>query len=212
MTGLTGTHQLNLSHHINREVIVDLFKSFVESIPLKHKETQRWSFIENQIIDNVKHAPFNHVDYLTLFETVLDYFQEWNKFGNLESQVLIVTKDDYEKYYTVFPIIPNNSEFIIVVLPQINTMANTIVDENYWHTTVKGEPVMRIHSHHVLDAYQSATDYASLNSGTLEVVLGRVDTHQPMIAYWLSRHSNPNSKDITFRASLYKNEKETYHV
>ena len=191
---------------------MDLFKSFVESIPLKHKETQRWSLMDNQIIDNVKQKPFNHMDYLTLFETVLEYFQEWNKFGNLESQVLIVTKEDYEMYYKVFPIIPNNSEFIIVVLPQINTMANTIVDENYWHTTVKGEPVMHIHSHHILDAYQSATDYASLNSGTLEVVLGRVDSHHPMIAYWLSRHSNPHSKDITFRASLYKNEKETYHV
>ena len=74
---------------------MDLFKSFVESIPLKHKETQRWSLMDNQIIDNVKQKPFNHMDYLTLFETVLEYFQEWNKFGNLESQVLIVTKEDY---------------------------------------------------------------------------------------------------------------------
>ena len=89
-----------------------------------------------------------------------------------------------------------------MILPQYNTSANTIVDDTYWYQTVKSVPIMRIHSHHILDAYQSKTDYDGLNSGTLEVVFGHVNTDVIDVAYWLTQFSDPAVKGSVFKTQF----------
>ena len=94
-----------------------------------------------------------------------------------------------------------NSSYKVLVLPQQNTWGNTIISESFWQKEIVGAgltPLMRIHSHHVLDAYQSNTDWSTLNSGTLEVVIGKVFQDVPQIAYWLDVRGT-NNKDNVFR-------------
>ena len=173
---------------------------YFRSLPQTHKETKRWSIKEGVIYDDDKILDLSDFD--KELKAISLYFREWQKFGNLEAQVLVVTKDDYEKYYTQFAILPVESDLRLIVLPQFNTPANTIVQDEYWHKTIKGEPVMRVHSHHVLNAYQSSTDYESLNSGTLEVVLGKVHEDVNEVAYWLTRHSDISAKNYVHQTKL----------
>lgn len=173
---------------------------YFRSLPQTHKETKRWSIKEGIIYDNGEILDISNFD--KELRAISLYFREWQKFGNLEAQVLVVTKEDYEKYYTQFAILPVESDLRLIILPQFNTPVNTIVQEEYWHKTIKGEPVMRVHSHHVLNAYQSSTDYESLNSGTLEVVLGKVHEEVNEVAYWLTRHSDISAKNYVHQTKL----------
>lgn len=173
---------------------------YFRSLPQTHKETKRWSIKEGIIYDNGEILDISNFD--KELRAISLYFREWQKFGNLEAQVLVVTKEDYEKYYTQFAILPVESDLRLIILPQLNTPVNTIVQEEYWHKTIKGEPVMRVHSHHVLNAYQSSTDYESLNSGTLEVVLGKVHEDVNEVAYWLTRHSDISAKNYVHQTKL----------
>ena len=176
------------------------FAELIKNTPVTHKETKRWSIVDGIIYDGDK------VLNLDIFHKELvafsKYFREWQRCANMEAQALVVTNEDYEKYYSHFAIIPIESEYKIVILPQYNTPTNTIVDENYWHKAVKGQIVMRVHSHHILHAYQSGTDYNSLNSGTLEVVLGKVHEDINEVAYWLTRHSDETAKDFVYNTFL----------
>ena len=176
------------------------FQEFVQAIPETHKESKKWSLTSLGMFDNGQ--PIDFDEYLPMFRVVAKYFREWQKMANLEAQVLIVTNDDYEKHYMQFPILPYDGDLKIVILPQYNTSTNTIVDDTYWYQTVKGVPIMRIHSHHILDAYQSKTDYDGLNSGTLEVVFGHVNTDVIDVAYWLTQFSDPAVKGSVFKTKF----------
>lgn len=192
-----------LNHELamkGRGSILNVFQEFIQTIPATHREVKRWEFKDGMILENGD--TFDPGNYRNEFAIVLRYFQEWQTYANLEAQVLLVTQEDYESYYTHFPVLPNPySSVKIVVLPQENTPVNTIVREQYWHKTVKGDPIMRIHSHHEWSAYQSATDFSCLNSGTLEVVFGKID-NEPEIAYWLTRHSDITTKEHVFYGKL----------
>lgn len=88
--------------------------------------------------------------------------------------------------------------------PQEISPANTIVDEEYWHRelTQKGIiPLMRVHSHHMLDAYQSLTDWNSLNANTFEMVLGDVFNDNCAIAYWMDK-TGTDAKDVSWTTRL----------
>ena len=58
---------------------------------------------------------------------------------------------------------------------------------------------MRIHTHHVLPAYQSTTDWSSLNSGSLEVVVGKIYDRIPELAFWLDVRGTEN-KNFVFKS------------
>lgn len=167
----------------------------------KHKETQRWQLTPEGIYEQGK--PFHLANYQPELQATLLYFKEWDKMADLEAQVLVVTPEDYEAYYTVFPTlhVPNTSNKV-VVLPQINTPTNSHIADAYWHQRVKGEPIMRIHSHHCFSAYQSSTDYQSLNSGTLEVVMGQIYQLTVDIAYWLTRYSDWSAKKQVYKERI----------
>lgn len=179
------------------------FQQFVNSLPVETNENPHWS-LEQDVILNNKGQPLIISDYKDLLVVIKNYFSEWAKMGGLEAQVLVLTKEDYDTYpYGNFPTLMSpNDDYRLVVLPQINTPSNTIIDDNYWFKTVKGNPVMRVHSHHYLPAYQSQTDYNSLNSGTLEVVIGNVLDEQPTIAYWLTRFNDENAKNSVYKTLL----------
>ena len=79
-------------------------------------------------------------------------------------------------------------EVTVLVLPQDNSMGNTVLSEAFWQDRIIGQnirPVARIHSHHIFDAYQSMTDYSTLNSGTLEIVIGKIMNAKLSLCYWL---------------------------
>lgn len=176
------------------------FIAYIKNKTPTHQENPHWDLKDNIIYHHGK--PFEYNEYQTLFDTVKLYFAEWSTALGTEAQVLVVTNSDYQAYYTNYPVLPCGALYKVIVLPQYNTPSNTIIPEEYWHKVVKGNPIMRIHSHHILDAYQSTTDYNSLNSGTLEVVLGRVDKPEYQITYWLSRFGNPEAKNQTYTHTL----------
>lgn len=182
---------------------LNAFKAFIQTIPETHSETTRWELRDGIVFE--KGEMFDPENYMDDFLVVLRYFKEWQKFADLEAQVLLVTTEDYDKHYTHFPTLANpksTQNLKIVVLPQINTTSNTIIEDGYWYKTVKGQPIMRIHSHHRWNAYQSQTDFNYLNSGTLEVVFGQIEQDEPKLAYWLSRHSDIHAKENVFYSTI----------
>ena len=80
---------------------------YFRSLPQTHKETKRWSIKDGIIYDNGE--PLDLARFERELKVISLYFREWQKFGNLEAQVLVVTKEDYEKYYTQFAILPVES-------------------------------------------------------------------------------------------------------
>lgn len=180
---------------------MNIFQEFIKNKTPTYKEVDFWSY-ENDTI-HFHGSPLNIHMYDNIFKPIALWFREWQKMANLETQVLVVTKEDYNNYYKQFPLLPTDDDRLrVVILPQYNTPSNTIIDDSYWHKTIKGEPIMRIHSHHILNAYQSQTDFNSLNSGILEVVFGKVDTDTIEIAYWLTRHSDITTKEHVFYTTL----------
>lgn len=182
----------------------------LQKLPVEYNENPRWSMKHETIYE--VNRPFDIMCYKYALKAVRDYFCEWFKYSKSEAQVLLVTQGDYKEYYRAFPVLPYRTpkgqnileqmaKPVIVVLPQENTPSNTIIEDTYWHQTVKGHPIMRIHSHHCLDAYQSQTDYLYLNSGTLEMVLGHIDREIPQCCYWLTRHSDRRCKEKVFQVS-----------
>lgn len=172
---------------------MNMFTEFIQSIPPTHSENSRWELRDGSIYENGE--LFNIENYRTELTAIRNYFKEWANMAQLEVQVLLVTNEDYELYYKQFAVLPSGTDNKIVLLPQYNTYSNTIIDDTYWFKTVKGEPIMRIHSHHVLPAYQSRTDFDGLNSGTLEMVLGTVTKPETEVAYWLTRHADIHAKE-----------------
>lgn len=184
---------------------MNAFQQFIKNNEPTYKETDLWRYHNDQIQIKVndEYKPFDIHTYKHVFEPIISWFREWQKMADLETQVLIVTSEDYDKYYTKFPTLNTpDTRAKVVILPQYNTPSNTIIAESYWHKTVKGEPIMRIHSHHILKAYQSQTDFDSLNSGILEVVFGTLDKDTVEVAYWLTRHSDIKVKEHVFYTTL----------
>lgn len=171
-----------------------------------YKENPYWGMKDGVLWDKTNNCPFDIKQFQSLSKIIIDYFRLNFDSFKCESQVLIVTKDEYEKFKNKsIPElrIPFESQFKILVLPQVNTWGNTSVSETYWQNEIVNAgitPFARIHSHHVLHAYQSLTDWSSLNSGTLEIVFGDIynDTHE--IAYWLDVRGT-NIKDNVYRTT-----------
>lgn len=174
------------------------FEDFVKSLPQRDMFNPHWGFEENKIIDKESGEP---LDLLAKFDKELEaihqYFVHIYKALKTEAQVIIVTKEHYDAYYQGLPILPYSGEYVLVVPPQYNTAHITKVPTDYWHKIVKREPVARVHSHYILPAYQSPTDNVSLNSNTLEIVIGNI-LKGPEYCYWLDQF-NKKTKDYTFK-------------
>ena len=166
---------------------------------IRYEENPYWEMKKDEIWNKNENKKFQVIDYKELFKSVIEYFKcVFDSFQH-EAQVLVVREAD-AKYFKGVPELPVNVYgYKIFVLPQINTFSNTTVSEKWWQKNINENhifPVMRIHSHHTLQAYQSMTDYSSLNSGTLEVVIGRIYEPVPEIAYWLDIRGTDNKENV----------------
>lgn len=173
-----------------------------------YKENPYWEIRDGIIWDKINNKPFDVQQFQMMYSTIINYFKlNYDSFKS-ESQVLIVTTDEYAKFRNKdVPelTLPTALPFKILVLPQVNTWGNTSVSEIYWQNEIVGAgitPLARIHSHHILHAYQSSTDWSTLNSGTLEMVFGDIYNETHEIAYWLDMRGT-DTKDMVYRTLDY---------
>ena len=205
----------------------DEMMAYFRNMPKKEKKNPYWAFDEEQKC--IKPAGSWEIPYgmfslqegepllekamqanRPLLGTVRSHFRMvYDSFGT-EAQVLCVTEEDASKLKKMaIPFIQTGERqhfcgiFVeIFVLPQFNTPVNSVISEHLWQKAIVSSgitPVVRIHSHHMLDAYQSATDHSTLNSNTLEMVMGHIGKERLQVAYWLDEHGK-DTKDAVFRA------------
>lgn len=174
-----------------------------------------WNFHDEQIWSrsNGLLTDSNVIRQLPFLPIIRDYFKfVYDHFGT-EAQVVVVKASQAGKLSKLLPRLPSpDSDFVLVVLPQTNTEVNSIVPEDIWQKYIVQAgivPFTRIHSHHVFHAYQSQTDHDTLNSGSLEIVIGDLNTN-PKACLWLDSKGKKklvdgetiNSKDFTFTYSI----------
>lgn len=177
----------------------EALKVLISSKPVVYKENPLYSY--DEVNDTIRGV--NIVQEFALFDVIKEYFKQVYDAFMSEAQVLVVTKDDSQKLPHI-PRLPTDLNLDILVLPQVNSWGNTSVSEVQWQNDIVGQdivPLMRVHSHHTLNAYQSSTDYNSLNSGSLEVVLGDIYSDNYQIAYWLDERGKDTKQNVwkTFR-------------
>lgn len=155
-----------------------------------------WDMTENGLVAKGKWS-------LTQLLPILWEIQHWFAViwttHKSEAQFVIVEMN----HPTTLPVLKEYPELGLKVInpPQKNSASHTIVPDDVWHANFAPPhvPVARVHSHYILDAYQSPTDYATLNSGSLEIVLGRVtDFTQLNGAYWLTDFENYEVKNHVY--------------
>lgn len=185
------------------EEMAELFRS----MPSKRKENPYWRFAEDgpriDCILDEERMPFvlpgEAAMPLPLYNTtetliaVREFFRRFYESFRSEAQVLCVHVRDARKLKELgVPVLTEGAigtfDVSVVVLPQDNHMGTSVISEAFWQRYIVGNgivPVARIHSHHILQPYQSITDYSTLNSGTLEMVLGRIFDDPLYMCCWL---------------------------
>lgn len=181
-------------------------REFFRSRPVKRKENPYWTFLDDEIyaktngVDEWEHKSDDPQQVLLTLSSarpmlyiVRDFFRLYYESFGSEAQVLCVAEADLDKLVRIgVPVLTHGCvgifDVAVVVLPQDNHMGTSVISEKFWQKYIVDQgitPVLRIHSHHKLYPYQSGTDYATLNSGTLEMVLGRIYDEHLMVCYWL---------------------------
>lgn len=184
-------------------------REFFRSMPAKRKENPYWVYDEADgvIRDKAKGWVMNRNFILEVMHIVHKFFLRVYESFHTEAQVIVVRQEDKAQFTEIgIPCLADNLMFgtylcAVMVLPQQNAGGLSRISEAFWQEYIVSRgivPLARIHSHHVLNAYQSATDYASLNSGTLEMVLGRIDKPEPDLCFWLDIPGT-DQKAITYR-------------
>lgn len=186
--------------------------AYFKSMPKKEKINPYWGFDGGcqKIARKCQDGPKAFVPSVsdTALVAARDYFRLVYQSFATEAQVLCLgmvdapglAKQGVPKMEGIFQL--GGIDVSIFVLPQFNTAGNSVISEIFWQEHIAGKgvvPVARIHSHHRLDAYQSPTDYSTLNSNTLEVVMGHIMDGPLHIAYWLDEHGK-DTKDYVFGA------------
>ena len=177
----------------------EALKALIASKPVIYKENPLYSY--DDVNDKILGVDITQE--FELFDVIKEYFKQASDPFISQAQLPAVTKEDSQKLPHI-PRLPTGLNLDILVLPQVNSWGNTSVSEDQWQNDIVGQdivPLMRVHSHHILNAYQSSTDYNSLNSGTLEVVLGDIYSDNYQIAYWLDERGKDTKQNVwkTFR-------------
>lgn len=166
----------------------ELLASLIAQTQPVYAQNPYWIF-EDEQIKTVTGEPFSPEMLTSVIAVVQKYFATVFRSVQTEAQVLVVKEADaaFFRNDCIPELATDNADLAIFVLPQNNTWGTTSVSEVYWQKMVEAgiTPYVRIHSHHTLAAYQSQTDWSTLNSGSLEMVLGDVFAETPQIAYWL---------------------------
>ena len=176
----------------SHEEMIEYFRS----MPKKKREPNPyWKFNEETatIIDICTELQFELGTAQSLLKSVREFFRRYYESFKWEAQVLCVTPDDSKKLTCAgIPILTTGQigsfETVVMVLPQDNHKGTSVIDESFWQNwIIDGDikPIARIHSHHILDPYQSQIDYSTLNSGTMEMVIGKIFEEELHVCYWL---------------------------
>lgn len=174
--------------------------AYFASMPRKEKINPYWELKFGKLVgfNGTEESIVTMSGNKPLLEYVRQYFRNVYHSFHTEAQVLCVAKEDAEKLTAMGVPRLSTKEWelckipvAIFVLPQQNTAVNSMVSEWFWQEAIISKgivPVARIHSHHILEAYQSATDYSTLNSNSLEMVMGRIEDNLMQVAFWLDKH------------------------
>ncbi len=175
---------------------------YFRSMPSKKRENPYWEFDSEtesvktklmSITPGVGEKPFSLEQSVSTILMVREFFRRFYESFHTEAQVLCVTREDGEKLNKIgIPVLGQGEigpyEVTVMVLPQDNHMGTSVIGESLWQERIVNAgivPILRIHSHHMLDPYQSGTDYSTLNSGTLEMVIGKIFNEELHLCYWL---------------------------
>lgn len=157
--------------------------SFAELFPETPFENPYWMLSGR--IQGTNGADFKPEDFKNELIEIRKWFRDVYRSTRSEAQCFIVERDK-ELTFEGARVVAISDKYDMVVPPQTNTPTRTSIDETWWHEHGFRKPIVaRVHSHHILDAYQSETDYTYLNAGLLEIVLGRIDHKNLRVAYWL---------------------------
>lgn len=179
---------------------------FFRSMSSKKKQNPYWMFEDEKqciscradkalwpfmAVGNVESIVLSNT--IGTLRTVREFFRRFYESFRSEAQVLCVHSDDIQKLKDIgIPMLVKGTfgmfDAAVFVLPQDNHMGTSVISELFWQKYIVGQgivPIARIHSHHVLDPYQSITDYSTLNSGTLEMVIGKIFEDPLYVCCWL---------------------------
>ena len=183
--------------------------AYFRAMPKKKRENPYWGYEEetNRILDRKGDGLLNLDLSANLFRIVRKFFRLYYESFHSEAQVLFVTPSDGVNLMDKgMPFlgrgILGSYPVMVLVPPQDNHVGTSVISEAFWQTYIVDAgivPVARMHSHHIMAPYQSATDYASLNSGTLELVMGWIDKEPLNLCVWLDVPGT-DQKRHTFRA------------
>lgn len=176
----------------------DEMMAFFRSMPKKQKANPHWTYKGEPdnitaIVSAEGGIPLKLERCAPTLKRVRELFRRYWEAFHSEAQVLCVTISDGEKLADLgIPVLGRGNiglkDVMIMVLPQDNHAGTSVLSESFWQERIVNAgivPVARIHSHHILDPYQSGTDYATLNSGTLEMVIGKIKNEELNVCYWL---------------------------
>lgn len=174
------------------------------SKPATYPKNKYWEFADGKIKGSLDIEPIELAKSLLI--GVLPFFVATYDALKTESQVLVLTDEDYNRInHEGIPELDPKTYWArktglhILVLPQSNSWGLTSVSEEFWHNELSSKeifPLARIHTHHILDAYQSSTDWSTLNSGSLEIVVGHIYDDVPQIAYWLDTWGSDTKETV----------------
>lgn len=173
---------------------------------VKAPKNPYWAMENGQIIDeSMGGYPIMIQQYKPLLDVVAHYFKHVHAAMGTEAQVIVFDSDTLLKLDMYgMPRLELPTRFPnlhVFVLPQDNSWGGTTISEAWWQKNIASKgisPVMRIHSHHTMEAYQSHTDWSTLNSNTLEVVIGRIQNDTPAIGYWLDILGTDNKETVFY--------------
>lgn len=171
--------------------------AFFAAMPSKKKENPFWQYAEREEKEPAIVDPYGGEicfnESIKTLRKIRDFFRLFYESFGTEAQVLCVSSADSKKLKDIGAPLLTTGQIgycgvYVYVLPQDNHMGTTVISEGFWQKYIVGNsivPVARVHSHHILDPYQSRTDYSTLNSGSLEIVLGHIFDDELAICYWL---------------------------
>lgn len=164
-----------------------------------------WQFDQEQ--GRICHADGQELKMADLhfLKAVLNYFRLIYRLYQTEAQVVIFKAADKNKLDPALPRLDlKDPELVGIIPPQVNSLVNSQIAESLWQKEFAAKgllPYARVHSHHCFNAYQSKTDFASLQSGSLEIVLGQIQ-NQGEFCYWLADRTDPTIRQKTFQGQI----------
>lgn len=182
--------------------------AYFASMPKKEKINPYWDLRSGDIVrfNGINESIVTMSGNKPILAYIRQYFRNVYHSFHTEAQVLCVAKEDAEKLTAMGVPRLSTKEWalceipvVIFVLPQQNTAVNSTISEWFWQEAIVSKgimPVARIHSHHILEAYQSSTDYSTLNSNSLEMVMGRIEDDLMQVAFWLDKHGTDTKATV----------------